>query len=1450
MLTSVFLSKVWVRTANAVKALVEEVSADEGFPVWEKQETDQPSLLDDATLKKIKKFGRKPKKKVNASKPPPAASKENAADPAAGAAAPPSTPATPAPARAGPPEGSKFYRATANMGVRVAPDGGADALSYSVQKGEVIHVEEGGDRGDGWMQIWFRDKDDCWVRTSNAVKSLIEDIPAAEGYPIWQKQEEKGPSLLTDAERKKIKAKGRPKKKPATTAPEADVPEAAPAADASTATTADTGAPTNNESGAPAGSKFYRATANMGVRVAPDGGADALSYSVQKGEVIHIEEGGDRGDGWMQIWFRDKDDCWVRTSNAVKSLIEDISAAEGFPIWQKQEEKGPSLLMDAEKKKIKAKGRPKKKVVAKKVEEATDFKPAAAAEATAVDGAPAGSKFYKASATLNVRVAPEANADLITYSVQKGEVVHVEDGGDPGDGSGWVRVWFRDKDDVWLRTKNATKTLVEEVSAEVGYPAWQAQEKKGPSLLTDTELKTIKMRGRPKKESASATMNPPEKKPKEDPWATKKKKDEGPPPAAKQFYARASCWLEFPPSRFFTATDTITARAEPEDDAEPLRYLIQKGEVIHVEDGGGDLGDGWMQIWYRDQDYAHVQTKRAKKNADKSAPEDIEVLVEEIPWTEGFPVWAKQEAGSPSLLDADELRKIKVEGRATKKPRPPVKEKAPEEVKKVEVEEVLPPPPKGSKFFTASKNMAVREAPDKDAGALAFSVVKGDVLHVEEGGDSRGDGWLQIYFRAKDDCWVLTKIRGVTNVEEIDAETGWKQWNAYEKRNNDALLLDEKQIKKLAYERKKKAAKKLEAAKPAETSPAAPEAQAAPPSSKPAGTSAPPTEASNTATLQASLAQAKSAPITPQTEAEADKLVAAAANRRNSRIVKEEALKHENDEKQQLAVQQDIHKARKALESALAAAKLEGVKMTPDQEAKMPESLALKKLHRSAHELASSRREALREATRMQDIIGVCYRNIDASKAGIEVHKLRKLLDAIKLEQKKLSDDSRLKTDHLEGKGAKALSTSATEADVETATKAVQSAEAALVASQRSAATEVGVNQSEAVLKICSTLRAGAQKDSVLALLTSGFGGSYDHLTEEHAAKAAMTKAVHALTEGEPGILPYLFTVVDEDALKAIRLPGAKTWTPASVVPQTTSLSARKTLSKKFYVQFVCAFTLQPCYLSDGKPGMEIAGDLKDWVKTYGDALESSLSLLKAYFVLAHSAGAPVVLAEDSVLSAESLMAAVHILGGGKGARPKTKGVKGGTQGEASTADFLRAFTNASDAAAAQRIERAVSEEVVRAHVLSTAYKDLANWVFTQDPHSKALTLKRCASSDGVYAWVSDDYMGAWGNRLASDLFVQSRWGVMGDELDEEEAVATAPSEDDAPAATGDAALQNMVLSLQEQMSQMMAMQAQFIENNKNQPPPKPVAVEEAPPGEKTEQQKQARPRQRKGSTF
>jgi hypothetical protein len=90
----------------------------------------------------------------------------------------------------------------------------------------------------------------------------------------------------------------------------------------------------------------------------------------------------------------------------------------------------------------------------------------------------------------------------------------------------------------------------------------------------------------------------------------------------------------------------------------------------------------------------------------------------------------------------------------------------------------------------------------------------------------------------------------------------------------------------------------------------------------------------------------------------------------------------------------------------------------------------------------------------------------------------------------------------------------------------------------------------------------------------------------------------------------------------------------------------------------------------------------------------------------------------------------------------------------------------------------------------------------------------------------------------------------MGDELDEEEAVATAPSEDDAPAATGDAALQNMVLSLQEQMSQMMAMQAQFIENNKNQPPPKPVAVEEAPPGEKTEQQKQARPRQRKGSTF
>jgi hypothetical protein len=296
-------------------------------------------------------------------------------------------------------------------------------------------------------------------------------------------------------------------------------------------------------------------------------------------------------------------------------------------------------------------------------------------------------------------------------------------------------------------------------------------------------------------------------------------------------------------------------------------------------------------------------------------------------------------------------------------------------------------------------------------------------------------------------------------------------------------------------------------------------------------------------------------------------------------------------------------------------------------------------------------------------------------------------------------------------------------------------------------------------------------------------------------------------------------------------------------------VSARKTLSKKFYVQFVCAFTLQPCYHRDGAPGLEVAGDLKDWAKLYGDALEGSLALLKASFVLAHGAGAPIALAEDVVLSAESLLAAAHLLGGGKSAvRPKAKGSKGGSQGEASPADYLRAFTNASDGAAAQRIARAVGDDVVRAHVMSAAYQGLAQWARTQDPYGHALSLQRRPSADGVACWVSGEYAGAWGGRNASDVLAAARWGVLGDALEEEEAAASAPAVD-AVNPAGDAALQHMVQSLQDQMRQMMAMQAQFMEDSKK-PPPLSV-VEELPPEEKAGKRNQrGRAQQRKGSTF
>jgi len=547
---------LWILSKNARtgKVMVEAVEdAAAALAAWEKQEASGESLLSpDEAAKKKKEAELAAKKKKKGDKPvevkaeaPKALEIYVEAMDAATAeplwlaqdSAEPSllveesaTPESSAPSGA-------FFKATSNLKVHDAPDANAQEVASVTRDDVLLALEE---KEDGWIRLSLRGRNDVWVMSK--------------------------PSRSSD-----------------------------------TLT--------------PGGAQFFKAVASLQCRNKPEGGADAV-VSVSKNDIVKVEE--QKADGWFRLSLRGRDDLWILSKNARtgKVMVEAVEdAAAALAAWEKQEASGESLLSpdEAAKKKKEAELAKKKagKKEAKKVEEVTSFvesvdeaagrpiweKQEAGGPNLAVEKAQEGvtapvaekeaqnsaepallsGNFFKALSNMAVRDGPSPDSDSVC-TVNKGQIVNVLE----MQADGWFRISLRDRDDLWVLSKNARsgKEFLQQESGASAAKTWAQQEASEPSFLTDDEKKKKQKNDAMKAKIAAknkAQAKPADKTPKE---ATAEEKAlEASTPAPTQAKEETSSAKKAAPegSTFFKALANLAVRDKPDSAGDTLSFSVAKG---------------------------------------------------------------------------------------------------------------------------------------------------------------------------------------------------------------------------------------------------------------------------------------------------------------------------------------------------------------------------------------------------------------------------------------------------------------------------------------------------------------------------------------------------------------------------------------------------------------------------------------------------------------------------------------------------------------------------------------------------------------------------------------------------------------------------------------------------------------------------------------------------------
>jgi uncharacterized protein YgiM (DUF1202 family) len=352
----------------------------------------------------------------------------------------------------------------------------------------------------------------------------------------------------------------------------------------------------------------------------PEGGADAV-VSVSKNDIVKVEE--QKADGWFRLSLRGREDLWILSKNARtgKVMVEAVAdAAAAMVTWKKQEASGESLLSPDEvaKKKKEAELAKKRggKKESKKVEEVKSFvegmdeasgrptweKQEAGGPSLVVDqarevAAPVAEKedqnsaepavpsgnFFKAISNMAVRDGPSPDSDSVC-NINKGQIVNVLE----LQSDGWFRISLRDRDDLWVLSKNARsgKEFLQQESDPSAAKTWAQQEASEPSFLTDDEKKKKQKNDAMKAKIAAKNKSqakPADKPPKE--TTAEEKPSEASSSASAQAKEDTSPAKKAAPegSTFFKALANLAVRDKPDSAGDTLSFSVAKGKRSYKE---------------------------------------------------------------------------------------------------------------------------------------------------------------------------------------------------------------------------------------------------------------------------------------------------------------------------------------------------------------------------------------------------------------------------------------------------------------------------------------------------------------------------------------------------------------------------------------------------------------------------------------------------------------------------------------------------------------------------------------------------------------------------------------------------------------------------------------------------------------------------------------------------